>query len=78
MIRDPLVSIIIPVYNVEPYLAEALDSVIHQTYEKLEIFVIDDGSSDRSRDICDTYASMDQRYTPGKQRPQCCTQRRLG
>ncbi len=63
MIRDPLISIIIPVYNVEPYLAEALDSVIHQTYEKLEILVIDDGSSDRSRDICDTYASMDPRIS---------------
>ena len=61
MIRDPLISIIIPVYNVEPYLEEALDSVIHQTYEKLEILVIDDGSSDRSSVICDTYARTDQR-----------------
>lgn len=63
MIHEPLVSIIIPVYNVEQYLAEALDSVIHQTYEKLEILVIDDGSSDRSGVICDTYASMDQRIS---------------
>ena len=61
MIRDPLISIIIPVYNVEPYLEEALDSVINQTYEKLEILVIDDGSSDRSSVICDTYARTDQR-----------------
>lgn len=61
MIRKPLISIIIPVYNVEPYLTEALDSVISQTYEKLEILVIDDGSSDRSGIICDQYADKDKR-----------------
>lgn len=52
----PLVSVIIPVYNVAPYLREALDSVIGQTYRKLEILIIDDGSTDESGDICDEYA----------------------
>ncbi|MBR3556648.1 MAG: glycosyltransferase family 2 protein, partial [Oscillospiraceae bacterium] len=42
----PLVSVIVPVYNVAPYLREALDSVIHQTYSHLEILIIDDGSTD--------------------------------
>lgn len=54
---NPLISIIIPVYNVAPYLREALDSAIHQTYEHLEILIIDDGSTDGSGAICDEYRS---------------------
>lgn len=51
----PKVSVIIPVWNVAPYLQEALDSVIHQTYTKLEIIIVDDGSTDGSGAICDKY-----------------------
>lgn len=58
-----LVSVIIPVYNVRPYLCEALDSVINQTHKDLEIIVIDDGSTDGSGDICDAYAERDSRVT---------------
>ena len=52
----PLIIIIIPVYNVVSYLREALDSAIHQTYENLEIIIIDDGSTDGSGEICDEYS----------------------
>lgn len=52
---------IVPVYNVAPYLQECLDSVLKQTYTKLEIILIDDGSTDASGKICDTYAQADKR-----------------
>lgn len=56
MDSNPLVSIIIPVYNVEKYLRQCIESVIAQTYQNLEIILIDDGSTDSSRKICDEYA----------------------
>lgn len=55
------VSVIIPVFNVHPYLIEALDSVRNQTYDNLEIVLIDDGSTDGSEKICDEYAYIDNR-----------------
>lgn len=58
---NPLVSILIPVYNVEAYLSQCLDSVIGQTYADLQIVLIDDGSTDRSWEIMLEYAQRDNR-----------------
>ena len=61
MKREVLVSVIIPVLNVRTYLAEALDSVIHQSYGNLEIILIDNGSTDGTAEICDEYSAKDAR-----------------
>ena len=61
MDRTPLVSIIIPVYNAEHYLPFCLDSVKNQSWSNLQIILIDDGSTDSSPQICDLYASNDNR-----------------
>ena len=55
-----MISVIVPVYNVKPYLRKCLDSIVSQTYQDLEILVIDDGSTDGSGKICDEY-KRDQR-----------------
>ena len=59
----PKFSLIIPVYNVETYLRECLDSILRQSVEEWEAIVIDDGSSDRSGVIADEYAAKDSRIT---------------
>ncbi|MDR3314701.1 MAG: glycosyltransferase, partial [Oscillospiraceae bacterium] len=56
-----LISVIVPVYNVEPYLPKCLDSIVSQTYANLEIILVDDGSTDASGSICDAYAAKDER-----------------
>lgn len=57
----PKVSIVTPVYNAEEHLEECLDSLIGQSYQNLEIILVDDGSSDSSAEICDRYAQQDSR-----------------
>lgn len=58
---DPKVSIIIPVYNAADYLSQCINSVIQQTYQNLEIILVDDASKDTSPEICDKYAAQDSR-----------------
>ena len=58
---DDVVSVIVPVYNNEPFLRKCLESLIHQTYTALEILIVDDGSTDRSHTILEDYAARDHR-----------------
>lgn len=58
---DKLISVIVPVYKVEKYLKRCIESIQKQTYQNLEIILVDDGSPDRSGEICDEYAKTDAR-----------------
>ena len=58
---EPMVSVIVPVYKVEPYLRQCVDSIRNQTYANLEIILVDDGSPDGCPQICDEYAALDTR-----------------
>lgn len=57
----PIISVIVPVYNVEKYLYKCIDSILGQTYKELEIILVDDGSTDNSGVICDKYEKKDNR-----------------
>ena len=61
MNNQPLISIIVPCYNVEQYLPKCIESILAQTYRNLEILLVDDGSPDRCGEICDEYAKKDSR-----------------
>ena len=63
MQEEVKISIIIPVYNVEKYLHECLDSIINQTFKDLEIICVDDGSTDKSSEILEEYEQKDKRFT---------------
>lgn len=58
---NPLISVIVPIYNVEKYLARCVDSIVNQTYKNLEIILVDDGSPDLCPQMCDDYAEKDNR-----------------
>ncbi|MHC6176478.1 bifunctional glycosyltransferase/CDP-glycerol:glycerophosphate glycerophosphotransferase [Glutamicibacter sp. X7] len=59
--RTPLISIVVPVYNVQRYIGMTIESVLEQEYENFELILIDDGSTDESGAICDEYAARDER-----------------
>lgn len=61
MNREELISVIVPIYNVEKYLSRCIETIINQTYRNLEIILVDDGATDRSGAICDEYAYRDKR-----------------
>lgn len=59
--REPLISVIVPVFKVEPWLKRCIQSILNQTYRNLEIILVDDGSPDRCGDMCDRFAREDNR-----------------
>lgn len=59
--NTPLISVIVPVYNADEYLPYCIESILNQTYTNLEIILVDDGSTDKAGEICDTYALKDKR-----------------
>ena len=59
--KEPFFSIIVPVYNVEKYLPQCVESILRQTYENFEVILVDDGAKDRSGEICDEFAEEDGR-----------------
>lgn len=61
VMMNELITVIVPVYKVEPYICRCIDSILLQTYKNLEIILIDDGSPDRCGQICDEYANIDKR-----------------
>lgn len=58
---DIKISFIVAVFNIEAFVGECIESLIHQTYKNIEIILIDDGSTDNSGKICDQYAGKDSR-----------------
>lgn len=61
--KKPLLSIIVPVYNMEAFLQRCIDSILNQTYKNFELILVDDGSTDNSSFICDTYVAKDDRVS---------------
>ena len=57
-----MISVIVPVYNVEEYLEECLESIKRQTYTDIEVILVNDGSIDRSKEICERYCEKDSRF----------------
>lgn len=61
-IKKEMISIIVPVYNVEKYITECLESIRKQTYKEIEVILVDDGSTDKSSEICDEFVKKDNRF----------------
>lgn len=59
--KEPLISVLVPIYKIENYIGICIESIMNQTYKNLEIILVDDGSPDRCPEICDLYASKDDR-----------------
>ena len=55
------VSVIVPIYNVEKYIHQCVDSILNQTLKEIEVILVDDDSPDRCGEICDEYANQDER-----------------
>ncbi len=59
--QEQKISVIVTVYNIERYLERAVDSILSQTYRNLEVILVDDGSTDKSGELCDSYTRKDSR-----------------
>lgn len=57
-----MISVIVPVYNVEEYLEECLESIRNQTYQDIEVILVNDGSTDTSKEICERFCKVDSRF----------------
>ena len=60
-LKHPLVSVVLPCYNIEEYLNECLESIVNQTYQNLQIIIVNDGSTDGTTNIIDDYRDKDDR-----------------
>ena len=74
--NQPLISVIVPVYNIIPYLPRCVESLQKQTYPELEILLIDDGSTDDTPALCDRLAENDPRLPQGERRSLFCEELR--
>ena len=61
--KNELISIVVPIYNVEKYLEKCVESILRQTYKNIEIILVDDGSPDLCGEICENYKKIDKRIT---------------
>ena len=59
--KEPLISVMLPIYNVELFLEKSINSILNQTYKNIEVILVDDGSTDNSPKICDKFAKKDER-----------------
>lgn len=64
--KDPLVSVVMPAYNAEKYISEAIESILNQTFRDFEFIIVDDGSADKTWEIIQEYAKKDKRIIPVK------------
>ena len=60
--KNIIISIIVPIYNVEKYLEECLESILNQTYTNIEVILVNDGSTDKSKEICERFCQQDSRF----------------
>ncbi len=77
---SPKISVIVPVYNVEKYIHQCIDSILVQTFSDFELLLIDDGSTDKSGIICDDYGKIDKRvrvFHTKNGGGEFCTKRRI-
>lgn len=77
MNEKPLITVVVPIYNVEVYLEQCIRSVLAQTYENFELLLVDDGSKDKSGEIVDRLAQTDRRIVPFHQKNQGVARREI-